>query len=77
MKVKIKVYDQCKFNKESKKVGEIEYNIVDYQVVEKTDDEIYSEGFDTVDPHRKYLIIRFDDMSSSTFCNSFVDMFII
>lgn len=32
MKVKVKVYDRCKYDPESKKVGELIYDIVKYRV---------------------------------------------
>ena len=31
MKVKVKVYDRCKYDPESKKVGELIYDIVNYR----------------------------------------------
>ena len=75
MKVTIKVYDQCKYNRDSKEVGESTYDIINYRIAYKADEEIYDEGFDTVDPYHEYLILEHDDGTTSTFRNSFVDMF--
>ena len=78
MKVKIKIYDGVKYNVESKKVAEIEYNnIKGYEVV--TGDKATEIGLETDensrDEYNEYLIITLEDDETSTFCNSHVDMF--
>ena len=78
MNVKIKIYDGVKYNVESKKVAEIEYdNIKGYEVV--TGDKATEIGFETDensrDEYNEYLIITLADGETSTFCNSHVDMF--
>mgnify|MGYP003437463531 CR=1 FL=1 len=45
------------------------------KLAEMTDEEIFAEGFDEVDPYGEYLIIRTLDDRFSTFRNSYVDMF--
>ena len=76
--VKIKLYDGVKYNLESKKVAEIEYdNIKGYEVV--TGDRATEIGLETDensrDEYNEYLIITLEDGETSTFCNSRVDMF--
>lgn len=75
MKVTIKIYDKCKYDKDSEKVSEATYDIVDYEIVSRTDEQMYEEGFDEFDPYHEYLILTFDDGTTGTFRNSFVDMF--
>ena len=76
--VKIKIYDGVKYNVESKKVAEIEYdNIRGYEVV--TGDKAIEIGLETDensrDEYNEYLVITLEDGEISTFCNSHVDMF--
>ena len=79
MNVKIKVYDICKYEADSKKVAEVIYrNIKDYEVV--TGDRATEIGNETDDASRdeynEYLVITLNDGDTATFCNSHVDMFI-
>ena len=79
MDVKIKVYDICKYEADSKKESEIIYkNIKDYEVV--TGDRATEIGNMTDeasrDEYNEYLIITLADGDTATFCNSHVDMFI-
>ena len=78
MNVKIKIYDGVKYNVESKKVAEIEYdNIKGYEVV--TGDKATEIGLETDknsrDEFNEYLVVTLEDGETSTFCNSHVDMF--
>ena len=78
MNVRIKIYDGVKYNVESKKVAEIEYdNIKGYEVV--TGDKATEIGLETDeiirDEYNEYLVITLADGETSTFCNSHVDMF--
>ena len=78
MNVKIKIYDGVKYNVESKKVAEIEYdNIKGYEVV--TGDRATEIGLETDvnsrDEYNEYLVITLANGETSTFCNSHVDMF--
>ena len=78
MNVMIKIYDGVKYNVESKKVAEIEYdNIKGYEVV--TGDKATEIGLETDeiirDEYNEYLVITLADGETSTFCNSHVDMF--
>lgn len=75
LKVRIKMYDGIKYNSESKKFGEIFYDVESFEVVKKTDAELSAEGFDEFDPFNEYLVLKFSDGTTATFRNSFVDMF--
>lgn len=76
MTLKIKVYDGCKYDKTSKKVWEHIYNDVErFEVKTIGDNEIYNDGYDEVDEHKEYLIMTFEDGTTSTFRNSHVDIF--
>lgn len=78
MDVKIKVYDICKYEADSKKVAEVIYrNIKGYEVV--TGDKATEIGNMTDeasrDEYNEYLIITLADGETATFCNSEVDLF--
>ena len=83
MNVKVKVYNGVKYNANSEKVAEVEYNnIRGYEVV--TGERATEIGLETDensrdeysrDEYNEYLIITLDDGETSTFCNSHVDMF--
>lgn len=75
MKVLVEVYDSCKYERGSKKVGEARYDIESFEVKQISDKEIYSMGFDEVDPYGEYLILTLTGGETSTFRNSFCDMF--
>ena len=75
MKVTVKVYDDQKYNGNAKVYGELKYDIESFIVRKISDEEIYSAGFDEVDPYGEYLILTFTDGRKSTFRNSYVDMF--
>ena len=80
MVAKVKLYDRCKYDKESEKVAEVEYNnIKGFEVVTgKRATEIGNETDENSrDEYNEYLIITLEDGEKSTFCNSHVDLFII
>lgn len=76
MKVFVEVYDSCKYERDSKKVGEARYDIEEFEVRQISDEEIYSMGFDEVDPYGEYLILTLAGGETSTFRNSFCDKYI-
>lgn len=75
MKVRVKVYDSCKYDMGSEVVNESAYDITSYEIATRTDEEVYNEGYDITDDFNEYLILKFADGSTATFRNSYVDMF--
>lgn len=76
MKVLVKVYDGDKYDPASQKVAEFTYyNVVNIEVKTIGDDEIFAQGFDTIDDYREYAIITFADGTTSTFRNTYIDIF--
>ena len=76
MKVLVKVYDRVKYEKDSTKIAECEYDIDRFEVKEISDKEIYNLGFDDVDKYGEYLILTLKDGEKATFRNSLVDLFL-
>lgn len=75
MKVTIEFYDRPKYEAGAQVIAEKKYEIESFQVKAISDEEIYAEGFDEVDPYGEYLICTFADGEVSTFRNSYADMF--
>lgn len=76
MKVIVKVYDEVKYNMNSKKVAEVEYDIEGYKVIcgGKEAEEIEKDT-DCEDDFHEYLILDLGNGEESTFRNSYVEMF--
>lgn len=80
MNVKVKLYNGIKYNADTKKVTEVEYNnIIDYEVV--TGDRATKIGLwtdeNSRDEFNEYLVLELANGETATFRNSHVDMFII
>lgn len=74
MKVTVKVYDGIKYESDSKKVAQVNYEIKGYEVKEIPAYEILKE-FDETDEYNEYLILTMTDGETATFRNSRVDLF--
>ena len=75
MKVVIKVYDKVKYNKDSKKIADVFYDITDYKVTTNEKEVLKDTDGSCVDEYHEYLILKLTDGNTATFCNSHVDMF--
>ena len=78
MNVKVKIYNGVKYEATSEKVAEVKYNnIRGYEVV--TGDKATEIGLETDensrDEYNEYLMITLENGDTSTFRNSYVDMF--
>lgn len=78
MTVKVKIYDKVKYDKDSTKIAEVFYNIEGFKVVsggaEAEMIESETDG-NSIDDFHEYLILELEDGETSTFRNSYVDMF--
>lgn len=77
MKVKVKVYDGVKYNADTKKVAEVEYEIKGFEVVtgERATEIGLSTDENSRDEYNEYLVLDMGNGETATFCNSHVDMF--
>ena len=78
MNVKVKVYNGVKYDRNSEKVTEVEYNnIKGYEVVTGEKATLIGNETDEAsrDEYNEYLIITLENGETSTFCNSHVDLF--
>jgi hypothetical protein len=76
MKIKVKVYNNSKYNSKTYKVAEIIYsNVKSTKLKTISDEEIYKMGFDEVDPYQEYFILTHNDGETSIFRKSFIDAF--
>lgn len=78
MNVKVKIYDEVKYNPTSVIIEEVEYkNIKGFKVV--TREEATQIGLKTDensrDAYNEYLVITLEDGETATFRNSNVDLF--
>ena len=79
MNVKLKFYDDIKYNPQSKIIHEIVYNIKGYKVIsgKKAKKLLLKRELKIRDKYNEYLVITLDNGEKGIFCNSLVDMFII
>lgn len=74
MKVLLKVYDKSKYEADSKKVHEQEYNdVLSFEVLSGKQFKV--DVYDELDENDEYLRLYFEDGTTSTFRNSHVDLF--
>lgn len=81
--VEVEVYAECKYTAnaevfENSKKATFK-NVVNWEIVTGDDAKEIEAMTDaeSVDDHHEYLVLNFEDGTSSTFRNSYVDMFII
>lgn len=79
MNVKLKFYDDVKYNPQSKIIHEITYNIKGYKVLsgKKAKKILLKTNRNISDKYDEYLVITLDNGKKGIFCNSLVDMFLI
>ena len=75
MRVVIKLYDKVKYNKDSKKIADVFYDITDYKVTTNEKEVLKDTDGSCIDEYHEYLILKLIDGNTATFCNSHVDMF--
>ena len=76
MKLKVKFYSGCKYDKTSKRIAEHIYNdVMKLEIKVMTDEEIFADGYEVVDEHKEYAIMTFADGETVTFRNSHIDIF--
>lgn len=77
MNVKVKVYSGSKYDVNSTKVAEVEYNIESFEVVsgKKATEIGLTTDEASRDENNEYLVLHFGNDETATFCNSHVDLF--
>ena len=78
MNVKVRMYNMVKYDRNSKKTSEVEYNnIKGYEVVTGEKATLIGNQTDenSRDEYNEYLIITLENGEIATFCNSHVDLF--
>ncbi len=75
MRVRVKVYDKCKYEADSIKLTELEYQIESFEIVNREKVvEIY-ERYNEYDEYDEYLVLYPVADAVMVFKNSHVDMF--
>lgn len=76
--VEVEVYSECKYTA-SPEVFEnsikVNYSIEAYEIVSNEDAYEIEDNTDELDDYHEYLILHLTDGSTTTFRNSYVDMF--
>lgn len=76
--VELWIYDQCKYNEGSKIKFKITYDIFAYEIKSISKSDILKETDGScVDPYNDYLILTMKNGETSTFRNSYCDLFIL
>jgi hypothetical protein len=79
-KVRLVIYDKCKYDPSSKEIKEVKYEIEGFGVYNSVDfdpdefKQIVNQGM--MDDYDEYLKLWFGDDESATFRNSYVDLFL-
>lgn len=77
MKLNVKLYNECKYEKDSKVIKDVNLEgIASLEIKEIPISEILKETDGScVDPYNDYLILTYENGETSTFRNSYVDAF--
>lgn len=76
MTFEVKVYDKCKYIRDSKvRATAVLTGVDSLEVARISDEEIYRMGFDEADEYGEYCIVTFMNGKTSTYRNSRVDVF--
>ena len=77
MELHIQVYDKCKYGEDAKVIRDVNItDIISIEVVEIPANKILKETDGScVDDYNEYLILTYDNGETSTFRNSYVDVF--
>lgn len=77
MKLNVKLYNKCKYEEDSKVIKDVNLEGIDsLEVKDIPASEILSETDGScVDDYNEYLILTYDNGETSTFRNSYVDVF--
>ena len=77
MKINMKLYDKCKYGEDAKVIKDVNITgIESLEVKEIPANEILSETDGScVDDYNEYLILTYDNGETSTYRNSYVDVF--
>ena len=77
MKMNMKLYDKCKYGEDAKVIKDVNITgIASLEVKEIPASEILRETDGScVDDYNEYLILTYDNGETSTFRNSYVDVF--
>ena len=77
MKLNIKLYDKCKYEEDAKIIKDVNITgIISLEVVEIPASKILTETDGScVDDYNEYLILTYDNGETSTYRNSYVDVF--
>ena len=77
MKLNIKLYDKCKYEEDAKIIKDVNItDIISIEVVEIPASKILTETDGScVDDYNEYLILTYDNGETSTYRNSYVDVF--
>lgn len=81
VRVEIDVYDKPKYEADNKKVNTVAYtNMTAWDLIQggTEAEEIEAEtDANSADPNHEYLVLHFNDGTTSTFRNSYVSMWIL
>lgn len=78
--VKVIIYNKPKYDKESIEIAKMSYNIKGYSLIcgGTTADKIENEtDANSIDDNHEYLVLELESGETSTFRNSYVDVFVV